>query len=100
MPDVVSGSDREARIARRRLHENLFERSAVENLSVRHAIEGDAAGQTHGFQSSAFGQLFQHAQIDLFEPRLQGSSEISVPLFERLLGFPGWTQPAREFFGK
>ena len=74
MPDVISRSDGEARVARRGLHENLFERSAVENFPVRHAIEGDAARQTHGFQSRAFGQLFQHAQIDLFEPRLQGGT--------------------------
>ena len=51
MPDVLGGSDGSAGIVRGGLHVDVAEGRTLEDLSVRHAIEGDAAGQPPNLQS-------------------------------------------------
>src|SRR5439155_21665008 len=72
---------------------NLLERRRVKNFPVRHAIESHAACQTHRLESGSLAELFQHAEIDLFEPRLQRTSQIAVALLERFFGSANWSQP-------
>src|SRR5205807_8845692 len=72
---------------------NLLERRRVKNFPVRHAIESHAACQTHRLESGSLSELFQHAELDLFEPRLQGTSQIEVALFERYFGSANWSRP-------
>ena len=45
VPNIKSGSDGEARIARRGLHENSLERHAVKYFGVGYAVECHAAGE-------------------------------------------------------
>src|SRR2546423_4347701 len=79
---------------------NLLKRRGVKNFPVRHAIEGHPACQTHRLQSGSLAELFHHARIDLFEPRLQRTSQIAVPLLERFFGSANWSQPLGHLLGK
>src|SRR5436853_7177229 len=72
---------------------NLLERRRVKNFPVRHAIESHAACQTHRLESGSLAELFQHAEIDLFELRLQRTSQIEVALLDRFFGSANWSQP-------
>src|SRR5713101_1226572 len=79
MPDVERGADCQSRVSRRRMNVNVFERCGVKDFSVRHAIESDAACETHGFEPGSLAEFFQHAEINFFKPRLQRACEIAVP---------------------
>src|SRR5256885_14503924 len=72
---------------------NLLKRRGVKNFPVRHEMEGPPACKTHRLQSGSLAELFHHAQIDLFEPRLQRTSQIAVALLERFFGSANWSQP-------
>src|SRR6266852_2601382 len=48
VPHIKSRANRKPAIARGWMHVNLLEARGIENLSVRHAIKGHAAGKAHG----------------------------------------------------
>src|SRR5262249_6376604 len=101
MPNIESRARRKACVAGRRMDVDLFEWRLLENVSVCHAIESNAARQADLLQPGAGRKLTKHAQIDFFQPSLECCCEISVLLLDRLVGSAGSTaeflrQAARE----
>ena len=76
---------------------DLLEWSRIKNFSISDAIKSHAAGKTNGFESCSLARLFQHAQINLFEPRLQRTSKVAVPVLQRFFGGAHRTQALRHF---
>src|SRR5882762_2649146 len=74
MPNVIRGADCQAPVSRRRMDINLLEWRRVKYFSVRDAIKSDTTGETNGLERGSLGKLFQHAEINFFEPRLQRTS--------------------------
>jgi len=79
---------------------DLLERCRVKDFPVRHAIESHATCQANGLEPRSLGKLFQHAEINFFEPRLQRRSEIAVPLLQRFFGSANRSQALRHFIRK
>src|SRR5258708_2862425 len=100
MPHVICGAHREARVPRRRMNVDLLERSRIKNFPARHAIESHTPGETNGLESRSLGKLFQHAEINFFEPRLQRTSEIAVPVLQRFFWSAHRSQALRHFIRK
>src|SRR5579872_2987112 len=71
MPNIKSGTERKTRIARRRLNENLFERHAVEDFSVSHAIECHTAGETERLLAGLPIESAYPWKQNFLQPRLQ-----------------------------
>ena len=86
MMHEISGADREPRISRSGLHEDLFERRLIENFPVGHAIERHAAGQANGLLLGSGVQRAKHFEQDLFEARLQRGRAVTMHLFDRSRG--------------
>ena len=67
------------------MHVDFFEAGGIENFSVGDAIESHAAGKADGLQAGFFGELAQHAEINLFEASLKRRGQIFVALLERFV---------------
>src|SRR5260370_1157475 len=100
MPDVVRGADGQAPVSCSRVNVDLVKRCRVKYFSVRHAIESHPTGKANGLEPRALGKLFQHAEINLFEPRLQRTSKIAVPFLQRLFGSANRPQALSHFIRK
>src|SRR5712691_2437203 len=79
---------------------DLFERRRVKDFSIGNTIEGHAACEAYRLEFRAFSKLLQHAEINLFEARLQRSSQISVTLLQRLLWSTNRTKTPCQFSRK
>src|SRR5256884_538322 len=82
------------------MHVHLFERRRVKDFSIRDAIESPAACQTNGLEPCSLRKFFQHAEINFFEPRLQRTSQIAVPLLQSFFGSANRPQALRHFIRK
>ena len=100
MMHVIRGANRQARVARRGLHENLFERRLVENFPVGHAIERHAAGQAHRFLFGSRVQGAQHFEQNFFQARLQCGRAVAMHLFDGSGGIARRPQALRHEIGK
>ena len=69
------GSQRAARIAGCRLNPELLEGPLPQNASIRHAIEGDTAGETEVFPAGFGVHVTRHPQHDFFDHDLDRSGE-------------------------
>ena len=83
MMNEIGCPDREARISSGRLHEDLFERSLIENLSVGNAIERYSSGQANGFLPGSGVQPAKHFEQDFFQARLQRGCAVAMHLLDR-----------------
>src|SRR5712692_10230913 len=79
---------------------DLLEWRRIEDFTVRHAIESHATGKTYGLEPGSLAKLLQHAEINLFEPRLQRTGEIAVPLLQGFFGRANRSQALRHFIRK
>ena len=82
------------------MHVDIFESGGIENFPVGDAIESYAACQADRLQAGFFGELSQHAEINLFEAGLQGGGKIFVALLERLVGVTNGAEEAGHFGGE
>ncbi len=83
MVHEISGADREPRISRGGLHEDLFEWRLIKNFPVGDAIERHAAGQANRLLLGSRVQRSKHFEQDFFESRLQASRAVTMHLFDR-----------------
>src|SRR5450755_4872728 len=88
VPHVKGGAYGQAAVTGGGMHVDIFESGGIENFPVGDAIESYAACQADGFQAGFFGELSQHAEINLLEAGLQRGGKILVALLERLVGMP------------
>ena len=58
--DEIGSAHSETRISSRRLDENLFERSLIEDFPICNAVECNAAGKAYGFLPGAGMQRAKH----------------------------------------
>src|SRR5438309_2181958 len=82
------------------MYVHLFERRGIKDFSIRDAIESHATGKTNGLEPCSLRKFFQHAEINFFEPRLQRTSQIAVPLLQRFFGSANRPQALRHFIRK
>ena len=83
MMHEISGADREPRISRGGLHEDLFEWRLIKNFPIGHAIERHPAGQAHGLLLGSGVQRAKHFEQDFFQARLQRGRAVAMHLFDR-----------------
>ena len=100
MMHEISGADREPRISRGRLHEDLLEWRLIENFPIGHAIERHAAGQAHRLLLGSGVQRAKHFEQDFFQARLQRGRAVAMHLFDRSRGIARGPQALGHVVGK
>src|SRR6202041_1069092 len=73
-------ADREARVTRRGLDVNAFERRRIEDAPVGHAVKGNAPGKAQVFFTSLGSQRAPVRRQDFFESRLHARGKIVMAL--------------------
>ena len=84
----ITRANRQARIARGRLHENFIKNARAFNLAVHRTVERHSAGQAQIGQRKVFPRLFQYPDNHVFKTLLQGGGNIFMMLFQRHPFFP------------
>ena len=89
------GTQRAARVARRRLNPQLIEDSFTQNPTIRHAVERHAAGQAESRQARQFTGVPRQLEHDLLRHHLDGPRHVRVAWLDRRLGRARWTAEER-----
>ena len=79
-------ADRPARVARRRLNPDAFERAVAQQLAVADAVERDAAGKAQVAGAGLAGERAGKPQHHLFRHLLERGCDVHVALGEQLVG--------------
>ena len=80
MPDVKRRAQTSARVARRRLHEEVLERRFVKNASVHHRIERHAARHTKVFLVGHLLDFLDQIDRRVFQNLLRAGGDIPMML--------------------